>query len=317
MEDQQKHFRAALTYLRRSNRVIKLIKIVATAGGAALLAFSSWKLSEGSGQAPVYVHVLFWIGLIVTVLGSLILTFLDDTTADILADNLKLSTDKDTLVDNIDYADEFVDYLLKRVSLNSQIREILETAVTDGVGADPKLDGFLQSILGLLVERKLKLFGIEDESWNFAVYVYDRAGDNLVCRACMRSTELADDYEHRVWPNGDGHVGLTFDRGRELIFADATRDELKPVIGAKGENVRDEDDELYKSLAAIPISANGKDVAGILIATSSTIGRFKTEADRDEKDWDREDVLREVAAQLAIIFELHHYSTRDQGDQNE
>lgn len=282
----------ALEFLRKSSTVIRTLKILATTGGAALLAFSSWQLSVAGGAAETYVHVLFWVGLVLTVLGSIFLTFVDKTTPEILAENLLLSTSKKQLVDNIEYSNGFADYLLTRVSLNSQLREILETAVTDGVSTEVALKDYLESVLGLLVARKSMLFSMEDESWNFAVYKFEHTVGKLKCCACIRSVELPENYSHRTWADGEGHVGLAYNRGTELVFTDATREELRPVIGAKNENYKDDDDELYKSLAAMPISKNGKDIEGILIATSSQIGRFKTETDRDEKDWDREDVLR-------------------------
>ncbi|MFZ3582617.1 hypothetical protein ACOI1H_10655, partial [Loktanella sp. DJP18] len=68
---------------------------------------------------------------------------------------------------------------------------------------------------------------------------------------------------------------------------------------------------------SMPISTDGDHPLGILIATSDRVGRYKNESERDDRDWEREDVLREVAAYLAILFKLIHDDQKSGGNNDE
>jgi hypothetical protein len=297
-------FSAALDYLRKSGRVIKAAKIIGTVIGAGLLASHSWVGEQTFASAEEVSVVMLWVGIVLTLFGSLFLVFVDTTTADILAENLKLARQHEDDESKFEFYEYYIDHALARVSLSSYLREIVEDGVTSGKLDVDGLKKYSDAILGLIVERKSSLFGIEDEKWNFAVYRFDEQSKMLDCLACRRAEELPDGHNHRSWASGEGHVGLSFSRRNELIFSDATRPDLRPVIGAKGTNFRDYDERSYRSLASMPISADGDKPLGILIATSDKIGRYKDESEREEDEWEREDALRETAAFLAILFKL-------------
>lgn len=301
-----RNFRAALLYLQKSGRFVRISKVLGTVLGAALIALSPWITNTELENASTLSALALWIGLVLTVFGSLILVFADATTPEVLSENLELSRKAEVDEAAFLFLEKFIDHQLTRVSLNSYLRELIEAAVTDGCQSLDDLEKYSDAILGLIVARKASLFDIDDEEWNFAIYHFDKNTKELICLACRRATEVTDVHVHRSWAVGEGHVGLAFSRSNELIFSDATREELRPVIGAKGANERDYDESRYKSLASMPISTDGEQPLGILIATSDRVGRFKNEAERDDRDWEREDVLREVAAYLAILFKLIH-----------
>jgi hypothetical protein len=310
------NFMAAIEYLRKAGRFVRLVKIFGTILGAALVATSPMISGLQFDGAETYGNYALVVGIVLTVLGSMILVFADATTPEVLSENLQLSRKSKLDNESFEYLDGFIDHQLTRVSLNSYLRELIESAVTEGCSSPDDLKKYARSILGLIVERKASLFGMDDEEWNFAVYYYSKSTEKLECLACRRATDIPPDHVHRSWDVGEGHVGLAFSRSNELIFSDATRDELRPVIGAKGAKLRDYDEEKYKSLASMPISTDGEHPLGILIATSDRIGRFKNEAERGDRDWEREDVLREVAAYLAILFKLIHDDRRSGGNEN-
>lgn len=171
----------------------------------------------------------------------------------------------------------------------------------------------MEQVLSIFAERRTALFGISDEYWNFSVYRYVSEEDGLVCIACRRDKKEDEDEEHRRWEPGEGHVGLSFSRATEIIFSDATKPELRPVLEAKGTNSRGYDSSRYVSLASMPISTDGSRPLGVLIATSDKLGRFKNDNERGERDWESADTLREVASNLAIIFQLIHAQSNDGG----
>lgn len=309
-------FKASVHYLKRASGFLRWIKVLGTVFGAVLIASSPWIEGTSHADAQRLSDLALWIGIVLTVFGSVILIFVDQTTPEVLSENLQLARQQDVLEENFRFLLGYIEHTLSRLSLDSYLREIIESAVTDGCESVEKLRMYSDTVLSLLVERKLSLFKIEDENWNFAVYRYEPSKGVLECLACRRAGDLPDGHVHRDWPPGEGHVGLAFSRSAELIFADASREELRPVIGAKGDRERDYDEERYRSLAAMPISSDGLTPLGILIATSDTEGRFKNEGERDEEDWEREDVLREVAAYLAILFKLIQNDIEARGSSN-
>ncbi|PXW67454.1 hypothetical protein C7964_10629 [Loktanella sp. PT4BL] len=305
-DDYEANFEAALQYLRDSSRSLKLAKIFGTVVGAAMIALHPWVSTQSFQNAQDIASILLWVGLALTTFSSLVLVFADRTTSEILAENLRLSKQHREDEDEFDFYENYVDHVLARLSLNSYMREIVEAAtVDDGFDLDA-LKKSSKAVLGLLDERKTALFGIQDEKWNFGVYRYDAEVEKLVCLACKRADEVPPNHVHRSWRVGEGHVGLAYSRSNEIIFSDANTPELRTVVGAKGQNYREYDEHAYRSLASMPISTDGANPLGILVATSDKIGRYQDESERGERDWEREDALRETAAFLAILFKLIH-----------
>jgi GAF domain-containing protein len=307
--------RTAIVNLRHTARVLTTIKIIGPVIGAALIATSQWFLAQPTPPIPSLWPVLFWSGIVTSTVGAAILIFFDRTTPELIAENIELAGGVTTLRNNLEFIGAYQDSLLARASLTQVIREVLEVALTKQKITDEDLNAFVETILAYLVERREALFAMGNEKWNFSVYRYDPADQKLKCIALKREESIipTGGKQPREWRPGEGHVGLAFSRGSALIFADATREDLKVVIGAQGENQRPYDEDRYKSLASIPISTDGQEILGILIGTSDRVGRFKTADERDAKDWDREEALREVASFLAILFKMIQNRTSEGG----
>lgn len=306
-------FAGAVSYLRKTGGTIRFLKIFGTVLGAALIASSPWVGSQDLARAAAIETGMLVVGLVLTVISSIILVYVDQTTPELIEENLLVLRDNEELLDSLESAYDYQDHLLARTTVNSQVRELVETAVVNGCENLEQASQFARSILSIFVERRLSLFGIGDEYWNFGVYYYQKNTDRLVCIACRRESIEEEDQEHRSWEPGSGHVGLAFSRSAEIIFADATVPELRPVLEAQGENTREYDADRYVSLASIPISTDGTHPLGVLIATSNAPGRFKNDQERTPDDWENADVLREVAASLAIILQMIHNSNKAGG----
>ena len=304
---------SSIDYLRKAGRLIRLLKILGTVVGAALIAFSPLVGSQEFEQADAIETGMLVVGILLSAFSALALIFVDQTTPELILENLEVLKENEKLNSYLDEAYAYQDHLLARTTVNSQVRELVESAVIDGCDDLEAVGGFARSILSVFVERRLSLFGIGDEYWNFGVYFFDESQKRLVCIACRRETKEEEDRPHRSWEPGNGHVGLAFSRASEIIFADATVPELRPVLEAQGDNKRDDDAERYVSLASIPISTDGTKPLGVLIATSNKAGRFKSDQERSADDWENTDSLREVAASLAIIFQMIHASGKEGG----
>lgn len=306
----------AVSYLTKSSRVLKIAKIAGTVIGALLIAVSPWMAQQEWAKDTSIPSIILFVGIALTLFGSIVLIFVDETAPEILAENLKLEAEKEELSLRFKEYESYQNHLLARLSVNAQVRELVETAVLEGVGDNEVLSRHANAIVSIFVERRNVLFGIGDEYWNFSVYKHDTQIDRLVCIACRRENSDDEKSEHRKWAPGQGHVGLCFDRKSEIIFSDATKPELQSVLEASGENERDYDPSRYVSLASIPISSDGDNPLGVLIATSDQAGRFKSDSERDDSEWENADTLRDVASSLAIIFQLIHSKGTIGGNQN-
>ena len=307
---------SAIDYLRKAGRTIRLLKVFGSVIGAGLVAGSTWVGSQKFDQAAAIETGMLVVGLVLTVFSALALVCLDETTPELIRENLEIIEENTNLNNDLEQAYAYQDHLLARTTVNSQVRELVEAAVIDGCDDLVAVGRFAKSILSIFVERRLSLFGIGDEFWNFGVYFFDEQANRLVCIACKREAKEEEDKHHRSWEPGNGHVGLAFSRASEIIFADATVPELRPVLEAQGENKRDDDARRYVSLASIPISSDGTKPLGVLIATSNKAGRFKSDQERTPDDWENTDILREVAASLAIFFQMIHASGKTGGTAN-
>jgi hypothetical protein len=137
----------------------------------------------------------------------------------------------------------------------------------------PDRDGIISvvgQLVGTMADNRVSLFGVRDhENWNFAVYV--REGSVLRSLHCRRNFEVAAG-GHRVWPVGQGHVGLAFQRNGELVTDDVAAHE---VFHAAGDLHREYDNTSYRGVASIPIpDVTNSSAVGVLVATSSVVGRF-------------------------------------------
>lgn len=301
---ESKAFDGAVTYLRKAGRIINILKIVGTIFGAAIVAVSPF-VDKWIGNDSSFIEVpVFIFGLVLTIVSSVALVFLDQTTPQLIKENLDIIRKNDELRASLREADKYLDHLLARTSVNSQVRELIEEAIVQKCGTLDQAKAFAHSIISIFAERRHSLFGIADEFWNFGVYYYDNEQNKLDCIACRREDKEEEETDHRAWDPGNGHVGLAFQRSSEIIFSDATVPELQPVLEARGENKRENDATRYVSLASIPITTDGTKPLGVLVATSDQAGRFKNDSERKPNDWENVDTLREVAANLAIILQM-------------
>lgn len=310
---ESKAVQTAIDQLRKAGGLVRTLKIIGTVVGASLAAAASWVGELDFAQAGAVETGMLIVGLVLVVFSSLALILLDQSTPEIIEENLNVLRESQRLRAELEYATFYQDHLLARITVSSQVNKLVEAAVIDGCKDISQASKFARSILGLFVERRQALFGIGDEYWNFGVYVFNHDKEKLVCIACRRDRKEDEDAEHREWEPGNGHVGLAFSRATEIIFADATVPELRPVLEATGDNHRAYDYNRYKSLASIPISTDGTRPLGVLIATSDRGGRFKSDRERTDDDWDNTSSLREVAESLAIILQMAHPSSNHGG----
>jgi hypothetical protein len=144
--------------------------------------------------------------------------------------------------------------------------------------SDEKFDKnrFLEAVYEFfrpILDNLGNLFGImPGEIWTFTVYIYNRDDDHLYPVWRERQKGHPSKSPARSWQRGVGHVGVTFSKKEPVITADASQID---IFKSQNSN-KPYDEDIYKSLAAIPIGSQhvAGDCIGVLIATSSAAGRF-------------------------------------------
>ena len=191
------------------------------------------------------------------------------------------------------------------------LREFVEAAPDVGAEeAKNALMGTLSALLDMVVAQKDVLFGMTDERWNFAIYLYEPTGDQLKCLICRRPIRAEETAPHRAWQSGEGHVGLAFSRGEELVASDTADPQIEQLFRGHGAKHRDDDTIRYRSIASIPIRTRGDNPWGVLVATSDRAGRFRPVTARSRSAIDHAEPLRVLATNLAAAIDRTHIVDR-------
>jgi plasmid maintenance system killer protein len=147
----------------------------------------------------------------------------------------------------------------------------VESALLVAAPVRAGLEEIAKQLLETLADQRAQLFGIrEEEQWNFAIYLRD--GGQLTCLSHRRNFGQPSDAA-RSWPVGSGHVGLAYQREGELLNDDVAAEE---VFQGKGDLYREYDRARYRGTASIciPDVNDDRPAIGVLVATSSKVGRY-------------------------------------------
>lgn len=181
------------------------------------------------------------------------------------------------------------------------IREVVEAVITEGPGDEATQRARFGNLIDLLVTAKGDLFGIKDERWNFAIYLFNVDKGELECIACRRRDRADEAAPHRSWPPGIGHVGKAYQDAREYVADDVQKPGMRQFFGAQGALDREDDQVRYRSFAAVPIRMNGRSPSGVVIATSDVACRFWPQDALPPDAIDTVEPVRAFAAMLALI----------------
>lgn len=191
---------------------------------------------------------------------------------------------------------------------SSALREFIQPVISEGPGDVGAQSARLSALIDILLSNKQELFGISDERWNFSIYLIDEEGNSLRCAACRRRDRADEVAEHRTWPVGIGQIGLAFRDQVEVVVGDVQNPEFEAYFRAPPSLYRADDGDRYRSIAAVPISANGIRARGVVIATSDVPGRFVPSSAKAIGERDTVEPLRVLAGTLVILLtatEMH------------
>ncbi|MEM9749426.1 MAG: GAF domain-containing protein [Pseudomonadota bacterium] len=181
------------------------------------------------------------------------------------------------------------------------LRQMSAEYISQGLHVRDDLDEMLSDLLAPLYLMGGHLLEIDGkESWSFSVYLYSATDDVLRPVWRRRSPNHPSTGESRSWERGQGHVGKAFVDRRTLFTSDAHASDVAQLVEATGENQRNYDRDAYRSFASLPFGLTVDDSdqippTGVLVATSSQIGRF---------DIEMVELIQHFADTLGVIFAL-------------
>ena len=294
-------------FLNRLSFAVKGIRFFAMVGGVALTGLGHYfRASSVAWQAGI-ADTLFWIGLVTLLLTNLLLVFVDKQSVEVLQslhEEEKRNNELELILDDYEYETEA---LIAWNTLSRLLSELLDQALTNPVFDEHTRNRMFQAAVEFIADRKLRLFGVEDDYLNVSIYEHREADGELHCVACFRSRPSDAEGPHRTWGVGEGHVGKAFELQRELVCADARASDVAAWIAAPPDKHRDDDTERYISLIATPIAVEADKPLGVVIVTSDQPKRFVNTSDIEtDSDAQRQrfavESLQDFAAQLAQLM---------------
>lgn len=191
---------------------------------------------------------------------------------------------------------------LERLSYFQAARDLVRAILEDVATSNSQLDevSVIDRMLKTARHALTLAHGFEMKDFH-TICVYQRAVNatgvvELICRAHLRTIDC-DVKQARTWKEGVGAAGTALARGEEIVVPDLRAPELGTLYSLPEKKV--EDDTRYRSIAAEPISLDGKkDLWGILVATSSVPAHFSLE------DRSYVDVTQSLAGMIGLAVKL-------------
>ena len=293
------------SFLRHIARWRRGLKLGLTIGGAFIAAAAKVTESFADPKWRWWLGAAQFLGLAMVAAGAALIEFLDENTAEALArasDLARTVKERDEALGSLE-----VDYKFSAQLQSTMValREVVNQVATSGPGSEAAQRARLGTMLDFIVAGRVPLFGMDVDSFNFAIYVYEEATQMLNCVACRRPHRAEEEAAHRSWEPGEGHVGMAFQKQREFIAEDTSQTDAKQLFEAPETKRRSDDVDRYRSIASIPIRLGGEGPVGVLVATSDVAGRFYLPKEGADPARDPVEPLRALARDVALTLKLN------------
>ncbi len=288
----------------RTRRFIQIVLVV----GGIVLAGGSEALSNWESMAAWKSHlVTLWpVGLFLSAFGSICLYWIERSEPEILIEAERAIAEAENRAAIIGRLEEDFLWFSQLYSLSKFLSEIVEQVALQGGGDSEEQAKRFGFMLDLLVADKGVLFGMNDDRWNFAIYLFNSDSGELDCVACRRPIRAEEEAPHRSWKPGIGHVGIAFQTARTIVAADTSDLEARALFDAP-ESLRNPDDVVrYRSIASVPIRLQDENPIGVVVGTSDVPGRFRHKRPDDDAARDPVEPIRLLAIHLAMLDRMIH-----------
>jgi GAF domain-containing protein len=301
------HFKARSRTHFRATLFVKLILLVggATIAGISLAVEVADSVGKISGWTIAEIAALALVAL-----GSVFVALTEKDASEAL----------EVARDAVSQAQRYNEEIDKFQRVQGDIRRVSELYVAMNAMREvvsralPQIDTIQIIALCLQVARRSLLiaFGFQlEEHWTMGVYVAETdlasGKDHLRLVAHERSIPC-DLAQGRTWPIGVGVGGVAYAKSSEVIIPDL----LDPALGsafALGDFKKPDDDERYRSLAAVPIRTDDTSSPwGVAIATSDRPGHFSVQA---QAGLQTVEALRALAGMVELVVRLASHLPRN------
>lgn len=308
----------AVDLLKRLGSQRKWLHRAIIGGGGLIIAIGEIGVNFAPDEAKPYLGMLWIIGVLAVFAGLFLEP--EQSAAEMIAASHEASQRITELEHDVQDAELFCEALEDEIDSASALyethRALMQTVqamLSQGFTED-EIPASCARLLDILVQRRATLCAMGEEKWNFAVYLYDTATNDLACVVCRRWSRESEDQEHRRWPSGAGHTGNAFKLRKELVCADANDPSVSGLIRGHSSEQRDYDSSVYVSIASIPITASpDAQPFGVIVATSDEVGRFRPESGDDR---DTVEPLRALANALETLLTAYNLIQSGLGDSN-
>jgi hypothetical protein len=288
--------------LKRAARWRRLLKIGLVIGGALIAGAAGTGANLLDPRWRWQYYAVQLIGLIMVFAGATLVEFLDEGAAEAISRANELADAVEARDSAIASLEQDFRYFTTLYSIAMALREMIEGLIAAGPGSEDTQERRLGAMLDVVVADRSILFGMDSDRYNFAIYLYEPAVQRLDCVACRRPIRVEEEARHRSWEPGEGHVGLAFQIGREIVAPDTSDPAAQALFDAPAGKRRDNDRERYRSIASLPIRLAGEEAYGVLVATSDVPERFHLPEIGDKAARDPVEPLRILANALAMAI---------------
>lgn len=291
--------------------VSTFVKVVLVLGGALLLGIAKF---AGLPTTPFnYQNFLGVVGAMAAFVGGLLLILLDKDlstklveAAEAVSELQKIQSSASQLGELIARAEERA----KRSAALAAVARTLRIGVERTLSQSPNLEAATSGLLDLvLVDLQEAMALTSAEHWTISIYQAE--GSPIVLRriATRRSERLEERSASREWEPGEGHIGTTFSRKREVVLDDVNEPDIKPHLNTPPAKDLPTDAQRYRSIAAMPVLVDPMPHPwGVAIATSSRAGRFSY-VDRSDGG-EHAEAMRIFAGMIALAVKGQHILQR-------
>lgn len=304
----QEHF---LAYLDRVAKHIRLVRFLSNFIGVGLSAVGYFLRDSSYFWLSYYADTFWLVGLALLLLANFLLVFLDKQSIETLR---KFHTTETELEEVLDEREDLLGELEIWYSWNTLTKllsELTDQAIEANTINKDQEKRLYNAAVEFIADYKSRIFGFEDDYANISAYQFNSETELLECVACFRTRPSDAQGQRRSWRIGEGHVGKAFELQKELVCSDARVPDVAQWIEAPPNKLKEEDRDLYVSLAAVPLAIRKTAPQGVLIMTSSVAGRF-INANETESDVELQRAklsvaaLQDIAAQIAQLMYIIH-----------
>lgn len=287
--------------LKRFGQLRRQVKLGLVIGGALVAgaAGASANLIDPANKWIAYIVQIG--GLAAVCIGGVLMEFFDEGAPEAIRRANELADAVAERDGDIAALGEDFEWFARLYASAAALRTVVERVLISGPGTPQDQQRRVADMLDVVVSEKAVLFGMNSDRWNFAVYFLNPRSGALHCIACRRPVRADEEASHRSWMPGEGHVGVAFQMGREMVAGDTSEPEARRLFDAPDGLRRDNDNSRYRSIASIPIRLAGEAPIGVVVATSDVAGRFRVKGAEEDIEPDPVEPLRVLANELALV----------------